>query len=91
MKLDSIFKALGVETMEDVSKLSSYFILQEESRGGAEPEEKLIHPNEVIRALRRFAESQRSKAHPGLSSHKEDQEEEENDLDADGICIVAFL
>ncbi len=84
MKLDSIFKALGVETMEDVNKLSSYFLVQEASKNnGDDSDEKLIHPNEVIRALRRFAESQRSRDHPGLKSHKE-EEEEDPELDADG-------
>ena len=53
MKLDSIFKALGVETMEDVEQLTKYFVRKPESSGGDEPE--MIHPNEVMKAVRKFS------------------------------------
>lgn len=62
MKLDSIFKGLGVETMEDITKLSSFFVIKDETRYGenGELEEKLIHPNDAIRAIRRFVEAHRN-------------------------------
>ncbi|KAJ3327198.1 hypothetical protein HDU76_012239 [Blyttiomyces sp. JEL0837] len=104
MKLDSIFKALGVDSVEDIEKLTSYFVERDHATpsaatrdnngvGGAmNPEEEskangsetqspdaaiaaphtpranvrtagddsiqtnLIHPDEVVRAIRRFLE-----------------------------------
>jgi hypothetical protein len=64
MKLDSIFKALGVETMEDINRLSSFFVVKQEANSSesGEPaaEERLIHPNEAIRAVRKFVETQQA-------------------------------
>eukprot|EP00052_Salpingoeca_macrocollata_P023217 m.203750 g.203750 ORF g.203750 m.203750 type:complete len:662 (-) comp21985_c0_seq10:109-2094(-) len=51
MKLDSIFKALGVENEEDVFRLASYFV-----QPGAADTPELIHANDVNVALRRFVE-----------------------------------
>lgn len=69
MKLDSIFKALGVETEEDVHTLARFFVqeptLDEQGDSldaglGAEtsgvPRLSLIHPNEVPQALHRFVD-----------------------------------
>lgn len=73
MRLDSIFKALGVETMEDIERLTSYFMISK-SKVGEEvkigehehPDEedtkfesRLIHPNDVVRAIRSFVEESR--------------------------------
>lgn len=61
MKLDSIFKALGIETEEDVHQLVKYFICEpseeEEDSSSAEKPLLLIHPNEVVMAVRRFVEA----------------------------------
>ena len=72
MKLDSIFKALGVETLEDVTKLSFYFTVK--SGNVDNSEEKLIHPNEVIKAIRRFFESQRNGSNT-IDSQKGDHDD----------------
>lgn len=71
MKLDSIFKALGVETLDDVTKLSYYFTVKSDNEENSE--EKLIHPNDAVRAIRRFFESQRN----GSNFEKNYEEEEE--------------
>ncbi|KAJ3287403.1 hypothetical protein HDU79_005720 [Rhizoclosmatium sp. JEL0117] len=60
MKLDSIFKALGVETVEDIEKLTSFFVARDASPEVATSSTQLIHPNDVIRAIRRFVEDHRS-------------------------------
>ncbi|KAI9344658.1 sperm tail-domain-containing protein [Obelidium mucronatum] len=74
MKLDSIFKALGVETVEDIEKLTSFFVAREalnnNNAGGtgeisASHGTALIHPNDVIRAIRRFVEDHRSEKSNG--------------------------
>ena len=60
MKLDSIFKALDIETEEDVHQLVKYFIREsDEEEQESPPAEKplsLIHPNEVVMSVRRFVE-----------------------------------
>lgn len=71
MKLDSVFKALGIETEEDIHKLVQYFLLEEgeEERPETTDTEELgatvaeggaklalIHPNDVPQALRKFVE-----------------------------------
>ncbi|KAI9358310.1 sperm tail-domain-containing protein [Zopfochytrium polystomum] len=60
MKLDSIFKALGVETVEDIERLTSYFVAREGDatlRGEEDhSQSNLIHPNDVVKAIRRFVE-----------------------------------
>eukprot|EP00116_Pleurobrachia_bachei_P001202 sb/3461464/ len=51
MKLDSIFKAIGVETEDDINRLTEYFLATVEDN----PEQaNLIHPNEVLKAIRLF-------------------------------------
>ena len=51
MKLDSIFKAIGVETEDDINRLTEYFLATVEEN----PEQaNLIHPNEVLKAIRLF-------------------------------------
>ncbi|KAI8619818.1 sperm tail-domain-containing protein [Chytriomyces sp. MP71] len=82
MKLDSIFKALSVETVEDIEKLTSFFVARDAAPtpGGGQTvvataapstigedgspasvpvlshTTALIHPNDVIRAIRKFVE-----------------------------------
>ena len=72
---DSIFKALGVESLEDVTKLSYFFTFKNENE--SDSEEALIHPNEVIRAIRRFFESQKSGKTTLDTSNDHDDEDEE--------------
>ena len=61
MKLDSIFKAIGIETEEDVHQLVKYFIYEsseeEQDSSSAEKPLSLIHPNEVVISVRRFVEA----------------------------------
>ncbi|KAL2911141.1 hypothetical protein HK105_209389 [Polyrhizophydium stewartii] len=78
MKLDSIFKALGVETVEDIERLTSYFVAETDRpiTGGyksrsqllTDDAAKLIHPNEVVRAIRKFVERNREGAGHGSPS-----------------------
>ena len=80
MKLDSIFKALGVETEADIHRLASYFVRPEgsgsqEALDGAEVP-ALISPDEVSAALRQFVDDFRRLK--GL-----DQQPEDPDLDGD--------
>jgi dynein regulatory complex protein 1 len=66
MRLDSIFKALAVESIEDIERLTSYFVRDDsysdknlhKSKTDLIDEDiaKLIHPNEVINAIRRYNE-----------------------------------
>ncbi|KAJ3303604.1 hypothetical protein HDV03_003681 [Kappamyces sp. JEL0829] len=67
MRLDSIFKALGVETLDDIERLTSYFVKEEDStniqnRAKMINEDKavLIHPNDVVKALRKFVDTSRT-------------------------------
>ena len=62
MKLDSIFKAIGVETEDDVHQLVKYFVCESseedhESSLAERPPLSLIHPNEVLTAIRHFVET----------------------------------
>lgn len=62
MKLDSIFKALGIEAEEDVHQLVKYFTVcesSEEAQDSSSTEKplSLIHPNEVVMSVRRFVEA----------------------------------
>lgn len=62
MKLDSIFKAIGVETEDDVHQLVRYFVYEpseedHESSSAEKPPLSLIHPNEVLTAIRRFVDT----------------------------------
>ncbi|KAJ3414827.1 hypothetical protein HDV05_005984 [Chytridiales sp. JEL 0842] len=103
MKLDSIFKALGVETVEDIEKLTSFFVAREHAGGaGGEPattqeggegvveeQTNLIHPNDVVKAIRRFVEHHRSEKNSGhgqkhasdFSAGFDDQLADDADLD----------
>lgn len=72
MRLDSIFKALGVESIEDIERLSSFFVAEPSSLAVSddpvrsrvqlivEDEAQLIHPNEVVDAIRRFTENSKT-------------------------------
>jgi dynein regulatory complex protein 1 len=66
MKLDSIFKALNVQTIKDVERLQSHFL--KEVHGNTAPDAasatlvELVHPNEVLRAVRKFVEESRALA-----------------------------
>ncbi|KAH6582126.1 hypothetical protein BASA60_002093 [Batrachochytrium salamandrivorans] len=77
MKLDSIFKALGVETIEEIELLTSYFVAEKmqvvsdshlESTSISVDEAAVpIHPNDVIRAIRDFVEhKQKNGSHRDL-------------------------
>ena len=61
MKLDSIFKAIGIDTEEDVHHLVKYFVSEsnedKQESSSAEKPLSLIHPNEVVLAVRRFVEA----------------------------------
>ena len=65
MKLDSIFKALGVDTFEDIERLVSFFVrdsnesIEDKAKSVHEDRAQLIHPNEVIAAIKRFADESR--------------------------------
>lgn len=66
MRLDSIFKALGIETMDDIERLTAYFIIGETKGShvanlheGEETAQKLIHPNDVVRSIRTFVDESR--------------------------------
>ncbi|KAJ3323365.1 hypothetical protein HDV06_001885 [Boothiomyces sp. JEL0866] len=67
MRLDSIFKALEVETIEDIERLTSYFVKDNNDDDTAdiqrsrtqlivEDSATLIHPNQVVAAIRRFSD-----------------------------------
>ncbi|KAJ3261146.1 hypothetical protein HK103_006455 [Boothiomyces macroporosus] len=67
MRLDSIFKALDVETIEDIERLTSYFVKDDNEDDSADVQRSrtqlivednatLIHPNEVVGAIRRFSD-----------------------------------
>lgn len=62
MKLDSIFKAIGIDTEDDVHQLVKCFIrepdeTEERASSSAERPLILIHPNEVVMAVRHFVEA----------------------------------
>jgi dynein regulatory complex protein 1 len=82
MKLDSILKALGVETVEDIESLTSYFV----SKHNSDPDAKvkvnptdgsavLITPNQVVKAIRKFVEDQRKKSGEEHARPSEEPEE----------------
>lgn len=58
MKLDSILKALGVETIQDIECLTSHFLL---ASPDADPSTQLIAPNDVVKAIRAFVEENQNK------------------------------
>ncbi len=65
MKLDSIFKAIGIDTEADVHHLVKHFVVKPASKTDAAAEEEgyaatptLIHPNEVLTRLTVFVEEQ---------------------------------
>jgi dynein regulatory complex protein 1 len=68
MRLDSIFKALGVESVVDIERLSSFFVQDAISDQDSQKSKSeliiednavLIHPNDVVTAIRRFVDSSR--------------------------------
>jgi dynein regulatory complex protein 1 len=86
MRLDSIFKALGVETVEDIEKLTSYFVKEDDSINPqtrakmiSDDQAALIHPNEVVKTLRKFVESNRSKMGRRKVRTEEGEEGEEGE------------
>jgi dynein regulatory complex protein 1 len=54
MKLDSIFKAVGIQTVQDVERLEAYFVKNRE--GKSDDQVELIPANDVVKTLRRFIE-----------------------------------
>ncbi|XP_053090520.1 dynein regulatory complex protein 1 [Pangasianodon hypophthalmus] len=63
LKLDSIFSALGIENEEDINKMTKFFLKYKQEQtekenisvnNQAEKDSNLIHPNELLRALRAF-------------------------------------
>ena len=63
MKLDSIFKALNIQSVQDVERLQSYFVADNNASKSTEEEKAdlaLIHPNEVIRSIRKFVEDSKN-------------------------------
>jgi dynein regulatory complex protein 1 len=89
MKLDSIFKALGVETVEDIEKLTSFFVARDhdqdsilasgENSGLGEDQTNLIHPNDVVRAIRRFVEHHRKESSVPAGKNSEGRFEEKGE------------
>ena len=69
MKLDSIFKAIGVETEEDIHKLTEYFVIPDEEDPSLL---SLIHPNQVLKAIRLFVCDNFSPSKPSLQKQVED-------------------
>ncbi|KAJ3150644.1 hypothetical protein HDU89_003052 [Geranomyces variabilis] len=59
MRLDSIFKALGVESMDDIEALMTYFFKPVRGEDGTE-EMELINPNDVVGAVRRFLDDKKA-------------------------------
>ena len=68
MRLDSIFKALGVDTIEDIERLTSFFVDGAAGQSSQEDQAErakliyedsaiLIHPNDVVTAIRKFVET----------------------------------
>ncbi|KAI8917106.1 sperm tail-domain-containing protein [Powellomyces hirtus] len=66
MRLDSIFKALGVESMDDIETLMTYFFKQSKSEDGSE-EMELIGPNDVVPAVRRFLDDKKAGKSSGIN------------------------
>ncbi|KAI9092713.1 sperm tail-domain-containing protein [Phlyctochytrium arcticum] len=60
MKLDSIFKALGVESMEDLERLMDHFVKSKDGDAPPNSEVELIEPNEVVGAVRKFVEEKKA-------------------------------
>ncbi|KAJ3022132.1 hypothetical protein HKX48_006961 [Thoreauomyces humboldtii] len=67
MRLDSIFKALGVESMEDIELLMSHFFKPSKTSEEGEEEMELIGPNEVVPAVRRFLDNKKAGSAAGAS------------------------
>eukprot|EP00050_Salpingoeca_kvevrii_P020977 m.104829 g.104829 ORF g.104829 m.104829 type:complete len:705 (-) comp9116_c0_seq2:384-2498(-) len=64
VKLDTMFKALGIDSQQDIVRLAKYFIKKRDSEEDADPGSEasapeLVHPNEVSRALKEFAADHR--------------------------------
>ncbi|KAJ3274409.1 hypothetical protein HDV01_003013 [Terramyces sp. JEL0728] len=67
MRLDSIFKALEVETIDDIERLTSYFVKDSSDDNTVDAQRSrtqlivednatLIHPNEVVAAIKNFSD-----------------------------------
>lgn len=54
MKLDSIFKAIGVDNEDDIHRLTEYFIVRKLDDDASQEMPNLIHPNQVLKAIRLF-------------------------------------
>lgn len=54
MKLDSIFKAIGVDNEDDIHRLTEYFIVRKLDDDTSQEMPSLIHPNQVLKAIRLF-------------------------------------
>ncbi|KND01052.1 uncharacterized protein SPPG_04144 [Spizellomyces punctatus DAOM BR117] len=83
MKLDSIFKALGVESMEDMERLMGYFIKSSTTDAHGQEEVELIGPNEVVGAVRKFVEDKRSRKVGGPDTLTETRAVEDDLPDTD--------
>jgi hypothetical protein len=102
MRLDSIFKALGVETIEDVERLTASFVkddkasIQEKFQQICDDRAVLIHPNQVISAIKSFSDQTKSTKATKESSKKdpssgvilEESGVEENVLDESNYGII---
>jgi dynein regulatory complex protein 1 len=85
MRLDSIFKAVGVETIEEIERLTSYFVANkprnaEDDRYGSvelinEDKAVLIHPDEVVTAIKNFIEDNRRIMSADVAQEKLNQQE----------------
>jgi dynein regulatory complex protein 1 len=105
MKLDSILKALGVETVEDIESLTSYFVSKhpkgeehavpgEVKVNSTDGSAVLINPNEVVKAIRKFVEEQRNKSgdsDPNLQSRPDSSAQDESPEEEDVRASQASL
>ena len=86
MKLDSIFKAIGIETEDDVHQLVRYFVCEpsdeEHDSSSAEKPPSLIHPNEVLVSIRQFVEARQGPSKAAsltpktMVAHNKDKQDE---------------
>lgn len=53
MKIDAILRAFNIKSVEEIEKLSSYFVSTDDSG-----QEQVIDPNMVNKALKKFMEDQ---------------------------------
>jgi hypothetical protein len=55
MKIDAILRAFNIKSVEEIEKLSSYFVTTDDNES-----EQVIDPNMVNKALKKFMEDQAS-------------------------------